>query len=320
MNALVISGGGSKGAYAGGLAEYLINGCGRDYELYIGTSTGGLLAPILAAGKLEAAKEAFTTVNQNSIYKVCPFIVKKNGPGDFSTSINHLGIMKMFLKRKKTFGDSTNLRKLIKKFFLKEDFQRIRDTGKKAYVTVSNLTNEVVEYKSTDDYDYEQFCDWMWASANALPFMSLYVKDGIEYGDGGFGSVIPIQKAINEKAKWIDVIALRPVKKVKSTAPSTNVFGLLAKTFDFVLNQISLDDLTIGKLEAKHCKVDINYYYTPRILSDQVFIFDSEQMSDWWEEGLEVGKISTPATQCLHYKMKNNPIKPEHLGEDMELM
>lgn len=320
MNALVISGGGSKGAYAGGLAEYLIKDCGRDYDLFIGTSTGGLLAPLLAAGKLEAAKKAFTTASQKSIYKVCPFIIKKHGPGQFSTSINHLGIIKMFLKRQKTFGDSSNLRKLIKKFFLKEDFQRIRDTGKIAYVTVSNLTNEVVEYKSTNDYEYDEFCDWMWASANALPFMSLFVKDGIEYGDGGFGSVIPIQKAINKKAKWIDVIALRPMRKIKSNAPSANVFGLLAKTFEFVLNQISLDDLTIGKLEAKHCKVDINYYYTPRILSDQVFIFDPDQMSNWWNEGHEVAKISTPATQCLHYKMMNNPIKPEHLGEDMELM
>ncbi|MCB0629115.1 MAG: patatin-like phospholipase family protein [Lewinella sp.] len=50
MNALVISGGGSKGAYAGGVAEYLICDCGRDYDVYVGTSTGGLLAPLLAAG------------------------------------------------------------------------------------------------------------------------------------------------------------------------------------------------------------------------------------------------------------------------------
>jgi len=50
MKALVISGGGSKGAYAGGVAEYLIKKEGRDYDLYLGTSTGSLLIPHLAAG------------------------------------------------------------------------------------------------------------------------------------------------------------------------------------------------------------------------------------------------------------------------------
>lgn len=306
MNALVISGGGSKGAYAGGLAEYLMKDCRRDYDLFIGTSTGGLLSPLLAAGKLNAAKMAFTTATQKDIYKVCPFKIKKNARGDYSTSINHLGIIKMFWRKEKTFGDSTNLRKFISKYFQKDDFRRIRDTGKKAIVTVSNITNEMVEYKSTDNCEYDEFCDWMWASANVLPFMSLLVKNGKEYGDGGFGAAIPIQKAINANAKWIDVIALRPVKKIKSNPPSDDVFDILTKTFDFVLNQISLDDLLIGQLEAKDRQVDINYYYTPRILSDQVFIFDPEQMSEWWKEGRAMGQKSTPAMQCLKFKKLNS--------------
>jgi len=37
MKALVISGGGSKGAYAGGVAQYLIQEEGRDYDLFLGT-------------------------------------------------------------------------------------------------------------------------------------------------------------------------------------------------------------------------------------------------------------------------------------------
>ena len=36
MKALVISGGGSKGAFAGGVAQYLIQELKRDYQLYIG--------------------------------------------------------------------------------------------------------------------------------------------------------------------------------------------------------------------------------------------------------------------------------------------
>lgn len=304
MNALVISGGGSKGAFAGGFAQYLIKDCCRNYDLFIGTSTGSLLAPLLAAGQLEKAKHVFTTVTQKSIFKVSPFIIKKNGPGDFTSTMNHLGMIKMFLTGKKTFGDSCNLRDLISKNFSKDDFQKIRDTGKKVFVTVSNLTNELVEYKSSDDYEYDEFCDWMWASANVLPFMSLMVKNGIEYGDGGFGVVIPIQKAINESAELVDVIALRPAIKNVVTAPSKNAFQVLTKTFDFMLNQSSLDDLTIGHLEAKRKNVDVNFYFTPRLLSNETFIFDPEQMTTWWEEGYERAKSSAPTSHCIKYYSK----------------
>lgn len=301
MKALVLSGGGSKGAYAGGVAEYLIRDCGRDYDLFIGTSTGSLLAPLLAAGQLEKAKKAFTTVTQKDVFKICPFIIRKE-QGNFTTSINHFGIVRMFLKGEKTFGDSSNLRNFIRHFFTREDFQKIRDNGKKVIVTVSNLTNEKVEYKSSGRYEYEEFCDWMWASANLLPFMSLLVKNHKEYGDGGFGNLIPIQKAINKGASWVDVIALRPVRKMKSTLPSRNAFGLLNKTFDFMLNQIGLDDLMIGRLEAKYKKVDIYYHHTPRILTEQNFIFDPQQLTQWWLEGRQIAADTMPAKQCIEFK------------------
>ena len=45
MRALVISGGGSKGAFAGGVAQYLIEqDKGREYDMFLGTSTGSLLS------------------------------------------------------------------------------------------------------------------------------------------------------------------------------------------------------------------------------------------------------------------------------------
>ena len=39
MRALVISGGGSKGAFAGGIAQYLMEEEKRCYDLFLGTST-----------------------------------------------------------------------------------------------------------------------------------------------------------------------------------------------------------------------------------------------------------------------------------------
>ena len=44
--ALVISGGGSKGAFAGGVAEYLLKEKNNTYDIFLGTSTGSLMVSI----------------------------------------------------------------------------------------------------------------------------------------------------------------------------------------------------------------------------------------------------------------------------------
>ena len=59
--ALVISGGGSKGAFAGGLAQYLIEEEQRVYDLFLGTSTGSLLVSHLASLKIDEIKRALPT-------------------------------------------------------------------------------------------------------------------------------------------------------------------------------------------------------------------------------------------------------------------
>ena len=77
MRALVISGGGSKGAFAGGVAQFLIEGAQHKYDLFVGTSTGSLLISHLALNKLDKIKEIYSSVNQESIFNNCPFIIKK---------------------------------------------------------------------------------------------------------------------------------------------------------------------------------------------------------------------------------------------------
>ena len=56
-SALVISGGGSKGAFAGGIAQYLIEEVKREYDLFIGTSTGSLLVSHLALNEIAEIKK-----------------------------------------------------------------------------------------------------------------------------------------------------------------------------------------------------------------------------------------------------------------------
>jgi len=291
MRALVISGGGSKGAFAGGVAEYLINEKGHDYDIFVGSSTGALLVPHLAIGKIEKIKEMYTNVTQNDIYTVNPFKLKEMKDGTKKASINHKSTVKMFLNKKKTFGSTTALRSTIAKTLSPEDFRLVQTSGKKVIVTVSNITRTTVEYRYAIDCLREDFIDWMWASSSFIPFMSLVRKDGYEYADGGFGNYIPIEEAINIGATEIDCIVLNPRRRPKKEVKTHNAFDLLLKSFLFMQKQIAYDDVLIGHLESIYNDdVKVNFIFTPRELTSHSFYFDPKEMKSWWKEGLDYAR------------------------------
>ena len=288
MRALVISGGGSKGAFAGGVAEYLIKDCNRKYDLFIGSSTGSLLIPLLSIGEIEKLKNAFTSVQQSDVFSSSPFIIKQT-PKGFKTKINHWGIIKMFLQGSKTFGTSDSLRAKIKSTFTEIDFEKINKSSTEVLITVSNLSKKTVEYKSPKDCSYNDFCDWIWASANVVPFMSLMNKNGFDYADGGMGDVVPIYQAIQQGALEIDAIVLRTGKPIPddSIVPIHHALDLTSRVFDFMLTQIMTDDMTLGLLEGANKHVKINIYRPEEELTTNSLIFNPEVMKHWWKLGFD---------------------------------
>lgn len=288
MRALVISGGGSKGAFAGGFAEYLLKVEQIKYDIFVGTSTGSLLVPLLAAGKVDVLKNAYTSVRQKDIYNICPFKIKYVEGQNVLSTINHFNTLRMFFKGKKTFGETKPLRKTIEGILSKDDFEFIKRSPAKVICTVSNLTRNRVEYKYLKDHTYEDFLDWMWASSSFVPFMSVVEKNGYEYGDGGFGNYIPTEEAIDAGATLIDVIVLNPKSKNVNHMHSSNAFEIILRSMGFMLDQIAHDDILIGHLQSIYNdKIKLRFHFTPRLLTDHSFYFNPIQMRAWWQEGYE---------------------------------
>lgn len=284
MKALVISGGGSKGAFAGGVAQFLIEEAKRDYDIFVGTSTGSLLLSHLALSKVDKIKEIYSNVDQDSIFNSCPFTIERKHGSEF-ISINHWNVLNRFFRGKKTFGESENLRELIRNSISYREFDTLKQGEKDVVVTVSNLSLNTIEYKSIRDYDYDEFLDWIWISANYTPFMSLVRKNGCEYADGGLGSLVPIEEAIKRGATEVDVIVLRTEVSFYNRMPSRNPFELITNMFSFVLDRIENQNIRIGKLVANHHDAIINLYYTPAVLTTNSLIFDKEKMTRWWKRG-----------------------------------
>lgn len=292
MKALCISGGGSKGAFGGGIVEYLKE-IGMDWDMYGGTSTGSLITPMVACNKIDKLKIAYTNIQPSDIFSLNPFRVIRKNKGLIRFGINHFTIAyNLIWKGSKSLGDSSNLRKTIHKFLSFDDYKSIRDSGKEVIVTVCNLTRESLEIKSIHEEEYEDFCDWMAASGSATPFMSVVTKDKYDYADGGLLRFIPLLDVIERGATEIDAIVLME-EKDGHTEKIKNVLQLMTKMIRIFLGSRKRHDVDLQML-AKNIdddrEVKLRIYYLPEKLTNNPYVFDKEFMEKWWNMGYQYAK------------------------------
>jgi predicted patatin/cPLA2 family phospholipase len=307
---IVVSGGGSKGAFAGGIVDYLITKENKNYDMYVSSSTGTLIQLIASTGNIPSLKEGYTTVNSEDIWKINPFKVVANNNGKVKAKLDWWNVIKnllpsfKFVKKLKfpwfkiqkidgaiSFGDSSNLFSLIQKFMSQKEYLRVKEElQKELIVCVVNATLKQVEYKSSSDWGYDDFCEWTQASCSAYPFMSPVLKNDYQYIDGGILETVPIQEAINRGATEIDVIILKEEEPKFEVEYLRNLLHGILTEIDMMHNELSKDDVQIGKLIAKDKDVVLNIYYTPRKLTNNSLVFDKEIMTGWWEEGYKYAK------------------------------
>lgn len=281
---LALSGGGSQGAFTGGILEAMHKEYGKDYDLYAGNSTGSLLQTLTSIKDFKALKEGYTTIQMDDIYKTSPF--KKNSDSN-NPKMNWWSLFKMMVIRgEPTFGDSSNLKKTMEKFFPKEKFDEVSEQGKELITTVTNLSKVRSEYYSSKHTTYDEFMDWTWISTNAVPFSSLVKRNGDYYADGGYMTHMPIQEAIDNDADEIDAITTKPMdydgnKNIKIK----NVLQLIERIIEAMLWETSKRDIEVSKLRAKNKRVKLNIIYAPKRITDNPMYFDKEIMNKWWDMG-----------------------------------
>ena len=121
--------------------------------------------------------------------------------------------------------------------------------------------------------------------------MSLVKKDGCEYADGGFGSLVPIEEALNRGATQVDVIILETEVAYYNRLPSRNVFSLITNMHAYMLDRVEKQNIRIRKFVAGNKNAILNFYYTPTVLTTNSLIFDKVEMEKWWESGFQYAKM-----------------------------
>jgi NTE family protein len=280
--ALVISGGGSKGAYAVGVLKQLQQLYPiLMFDIFVGTSTGSLIVPLAALDELDLLEEIYTTQGEGTI-------VRKLRIGD------RLNTDSIF--------DANPLMNLINKHFTNDRYNEVITSGKLLYINTTCLqTEELViftndnEAISNEKYvirkieNADHFRRAIMASACQpvfMPAMQVNInlpgnaEKDLQYVDGGVREYAGIEMAIDAGATEIFTILLSAGVSNTENKQYNNLFGILERTIDIFTTDVGKNDLIIPEqynealkyIEAVKRKMvndgisrdDVNRYFTIR--------------------------------------------------------
>lgn len=244
--ALVISGGGSKGAFAIGVIQYLHEHFpGTQHKIFLGTSTGALIAPLVAIGELPLVARLYTSVTT-------PDIITK---GNVVTRL--LDSTSLF--------DGRPLARLIDTTWKPALFDKLMASDTLIYVTtVCMQTGEIVYWGNHDApalptvqvnkvRDRDEWIRAVMASACQPVFMPpIELRSTAaaprQYFDGGMREYLAVEMAIALDATEIHAIALSPAAEAPDDRRFTNAFNILEKTIDRFSDDVGLNDIRVPLL------------------------------------------------------------------------
>ena len=244
--ALVVSGGGSKGAFAVGVISYLAEQFPQmGFDIFVGTSTGALVVPLVACNELPLLQQLYTTVTTNDI------ITK----GNIADRILHNDAL----------FDAQPLANLVKQYINDARCQQLFASPKELYIVTTCLQTCGTVVWSTDpppqpaNYDVVQLTQpkqlrrAILASANQPVFMSpIEVLEGAnpvrQYVDGGVREYLGVQVAIDAGADEIFAIALAPPQREIVNTRYTKAFSILERTVDIFSQDVGWNDIKLPRV------------------------------------------------------------------------
>jgi NTE family protein len=232
--ALVVSGGGSKGAFAVGAIEVLRER-GLRFDVVAGTSTGALIAPLVAVDDVSLLREIYTTV------ETCDVMEARGGLDILSGD---------------ALFDTRPLWKLINQHLDDARYARLVKSACEVFVCATNLQDGRCYYfnpKCGQDglpLARDTFARAILASSSQPVLMPAVrvPRDGDQFVDGGVREVAPISKAILEGAEEIYAIVLSPEISARKSAAYRFVGDTLARALDILLEEVVRDDVAAPRL------------------------------------------------------------------------
>lgn len=242
-NALVISGGGCKGAFAVGVLKYIYTNINNlDFDIFCGTSTGALILPLAVINDIPT----LATVYSNSFTKD----IIQQRPITKAAKDGYL-------------YNSDPLKKLVEKTITQNVFDDIMTSGKIFCISTVCLQSGKITYftnsatlQSIDDYEVirieanerRKLINAVRASAHQPVFMKPVRIGNSQYVDGGVREYLPLRAALDCGADKVYNIILAAESEIVSAKTYTDLIGVTKRTIDLFSEDVSVNDYKIAKL------------------------------------------------------------------------
>ncbi|MEW5876260.1 MAG: patatin-like phospholipase family protein [Candidatus Zixiibacteriota bacterium] len=276
MRALVIGGGGAKGAIALGVIDAL-RARGFDWDLYAGTSTGSIIAAMEAQEQHDVLLEMWLSLNGNGdIYK----------SGWLRNVIGYF---------KGGFYDFSPIHKLLRQHV---HWDRVKHP---LYVSMVSLATGDLVYAS--QYDGIPLADSVFTSCCFPPVAKPPVIRGSQHVDGGVREIVPLKVAVDAGADEIDVIACSPVDLEKTTKHFGSVLAVSNRALTIMGNEVLAGDLkqrieytrlinemVVAGLRPGKREIPIRVYQPLRPNIIDTLEFDPRKIREMLAHGREAGR------------------------------
>jgi NTE family protein len=239
--ALILSGGGAKGAWEAGLASVLL-GAGRPIALVAGSSAGALNAVMLADGRLDRLEATWRGITREHVYQLRPAIALAGLlPGWLTLAT---------LDRARALFDTQPLRELITATV---DFERVRAAPLQLRVVTLDL-----ERRTKRVFDNRTVSVDVLMAATAVP--GAFPAVGIEGSllvDGGLTGRAPVLEALESGASLgCAVVALSYASDERGERPTT-IRRALEQAFEASMVHQIERDVELARLKFPRVNVQV---------------------------------------------------------------
>jgi len=198
--ALVLAGGGSKGAYHIGVLMALKE-CEEKIDIITGTSIGALIGCMAAQGETDRVIDLWQKITISDV------IEEGFSMGSVEEMFEDRQQVMRFIKEtwKEKRVNIDPLKRLIHESL---DYERLQESPVDFGLVAWNVTHncpEMIEKKAMTKENAE---NWLLASASCFPAFPVCSFDGCEYIDGGYADNCPVELAINMGADELIVVDL----------------------------------------------------------------------------------------------------------------
>lgn len=209
--AVVLGGGGSKGAYQVG-AWRALRELGIRYDIVTGTSIGALNGALMVLGDYERALELWREIDIDKVV-LNGLNLRTDLQYYYENSQKLLPFIKSYKDNKGM--DIAPLKKIIQKCVDERFFSSVVDYALMSvkfpsFVPVKKCKNELL---------MQNLASWILASASCFPAFPVCEIDGEGYIDGGYYDNLPISLAFELGAQQVIAIALNPESHAFSQHP-----------------------------------------------------------------------------------------------------